>query len=110
MDIEQVRDYCLSFDNIYEDLPFDDVTPVYKIKKPKKDKIFAILSIEKPFAISLKCQPDYSLQLQEKYDFIIPGYHLNKKHWITVYLDDCPESLLLDLIKNSYNLVKLSAK
>ncbi len=106
MDIENLRNYCLSFDNVYEDLPFDDVSPVYKKKLAKGDKIFAIISIEKPFTISLKCQPEHSIELQEKYNFIIPGYHMNKKHWITIYIDECSENLIKELVKNSYQLVK----
>ena len=107
MDIIKVREECLKFEDAYECFPFDEMSPVYKIKLKNKDKMFAIISIERPFLISLKCEPEFAVQLQEKYEYIIPGYHLNKKHWITVYIEEIEVELLIDLINQSYKLVKL---
>ena len=101
MDIEQFREECLTLPCADESLPFGDEYLVFKVK----GRIFAItvLSGGEPRA-SLKCDPDLAEDLRAKYEAVIPGYHLNKKHWNTVYLDrDLPLPLLRQLIRHSWN-------
>ena len=84
--------------------PFGDETSVYKID----DKMFALMTNDKtPVRLSLKCDPKLSLVLREKYEEVMPGYHLNKKHWNTIILSgqlDIDE--IKGLITHSYDLVK----
>ncbi len=85
------------------DYPFGEEVAVYKIN----DKMFALISEEKePLQISLKCDPDLSKILREKYETVMPGYHLNKKHWNTVLLSgQLPWEEVQGLIRHSYELV-----
>ena len=80
MDLEQARQYCLSKRESSESFPFDDTALVLKVL----DKMFAIISIDVPHRISLKCEPEYAISLREQYSFIQPGYHLSKKHWNSI--------------------------
>ncbi len=102
MDIEQIRNYLLSKKGAEESLPFDEDSPVYKAG----GKIFAILSLTPPLSVNLKCDPEKAIELRERYDFITPGYHMNKKHWNTVNLDS-PVSIKLfkELADHSYELI-----
>lgn len=90
------------------DYPFGESTAVYKIH----DKMFALIAENKiPVRISLKCDPQLSKVLQEKYETVMPGYHLNKKHWITVVLTgQLPLDEVKGLITHSYSLVTGDAK
>ena len=104
MDIERYREYCLALPHVTEELPFNDVTPVYKVG----GKIFAFYGTDDFAAgINLKCDPDRAVELRDRWpDDILPGYHMNKKHWNTVRpLGNLPESLLLELTRHSYDLV-----
>ncbi len=85
------------------DYPFGEEVAVYKVK----DKMFALVTEGKePVSISLKCEPELSVVLQEKYESVMPGYHLNKKHWITITLTgQLSLEEVKDLITLSYNLV-----
>lgn len=103
MQIDEVREFCLSFPNVKEDLPFDEYTLTLKVYG---EKIFAILPLDTPDRINLKCSPAYALELREKYDAVSPGFHMNKKHWNTVYIKkDLSEEKIKSLIKHSYSLV-----
>ena len=99
---ETVRGYCLDKKCVTESFPFDETLLVLKVC----DKIFAILSLDNNFRINLKCNPEKAIKLREEYFEIIPGYHMNKKHWNTV---DLKGRLKVDFIKqlidDSYNLV-----
>lgn len=110
MNIEQLRDYCLSKKGVTESLPFDDKTLVFKVA----NKMFALTSlVSEELRVNLKCDPDYALELREKYKNILPGYHMSKKHWNTVVFDlIIGKKLFLELIDQSYNLVvsKLTKK
>lgn len=108
MNIEEIREYCISKEEVSEGFPFDDVTLVFKVT----NKMFAILSLdENPSRISLKCIPERALELREKYDSIIPGYHLSKTHWNTISLDgSVPDNLIRELIDLSYKLVRIIKK
>ncbi len=108
MDIETIREYCLSKPGVEEMLPFGPDVLVYKVK----GKIFLLLALESsPLRISVKCDPDKALELREEYDAVVPGYHLNKKHWNTITIDGSFSSKLLkEWISHSYELVAGAAK
>jgi predicted DNA-binding protein (MmcQ/YjbR family) len=103
MNIEEFRNYCLSKPGAEETFPFGENTLVYKAH----GKIFAITGLDEDhFHVNLKCDPDYALELRDEYPQIIPGFHMNKKHWNTVAFEDgLPEHLLYKLIDLSYTLV-----
>jgi predicted DNA-binding protein (MmcQ/YjbR family) len=105
MHVEWVRDFCLSFEDVEECQPFGPELLVYKIK----GKMFLTLSLEEiPPRINIKTDPDQSIELREAYpDNILPGYHMNKKHWNTLVLNArLSPSLVQDLIRDSYTLVR----
>ena len=110
MDVEYLRDYCLIKKAVTEEFPFDDTTLVFKVM----GKMFALLPLAKdPLRINLKCDPERAEDLRETYESIEPGFHMNKKHWNTLYLDgDVSDKNILELIDHSYSLVisKLSKK
>ena len=102
MNIEEVRSYCLSCKGAIESFPFDDTTLVVKVG----GKIFVLFNLEGERSINLKCDPDRAIELRESYPAIVPGYHMNKKHWNTVYLDgSLPDDLICKMIGHSYQLV-----
>lgn len=102
MNIEDLRDYCLSKPHVTEAFPFDEVTLVFKVG----GKMFALTGLEKiPPAVNLKCDPEKSLDLQEAYEQIKPGFHMNKKHWITVRYTDLSDAFFYELVDHSYDLV-----
>ena len=95
-------DYCTSLDKVEETFTFDKNTLVFK----KKNKIFALANTFDFEFINLKCYPIETLELREKYHGIRPGYHMNKKHWNSVYINqDVPDALIYELIRKSYLLV-----
>jgi predicted DNA-binding protein (MmcQ/YjbR family) len=103
MDHKTVEDYILSMPNARLDYPFGEGVAVYKVGT----KMFAIISEgKKPLQISLKCDPQLAETLREKYETVLPGYHLNKKHWNTVILTgQLPWEEVQGLIRHSYELV-----
>ena len=104
MNIEDFRDYCLSKKGVEETFPFDDVTLVFKVM----GKMFAITGLDdEVFRVILKCEPHRALQLREEHpDQIIPGWHMNKQHWNTVYFENgLNAKLLYELIDISYDLI-----
>lgn len=104
MNIEQFRDYCLAKKGVTESFPFGDQTLVFKVM----DKVFALAGMDThPSTANLKCDPERAIELREEYDgLIIPGYHMNKKHWNTVDLErNLPHDLITELIDHSYDLV-----
>jgi predicted DNA-binding protein (MmcQ/YjbR family) len=102
MNIETLREYCLSKKGATESFPFDDVTLVFKVC----DKIFALTGLDGELSINLKCNPEKAIELREKYSFVIPGYHMNKSYWNTVLIDDTiPDRLICEWIDHSYNEV-----
>jgi predicted DNA-binding protein (MmcQ/YjbR family) len=107
MDHKTVEDYLLSLPNTFLDYPFGEGVAVYKVGNQKDSKMFALISEgKKPVQLSLKCDPKLSEVLRERYDDVMPGYHLNKKHWNTLVLTgqlEWPE--VQDLIRHSYDLV-----
>jgi predicted DNA-binding protein (MmcQ/YjbR family) len=102
MDIETLRDYCISKKGSEESFPFGDDTLVFK----KSGKIFALVNLYGDLSINLKCDPAYALELREKYPCVTPGYHMNKKHWNTVLIDgSVPDKEIFSWIDHSYNLI-----
>lgn len=102
MDIESVREYCLSKKATTECFPFDDDSLVFKVM----DKMYALISLEVGDKVSLKCNPDYAIELREKYNAVEPAYHFNKKYWNQVWFDrDASDKLIKELIDHSYEEV-----
>jgi predicted DNA-binding protein (MmcQ/YjbR family) len=103
MTYAEVEEYLLSMPNTKLDYPFGQDTAVYKVD----DKMFALVAEKKePVQISLKCDPLLAETLREKYETVMPGYHLNKKHWNTVVLTgQLPWEEVKGLIRHSYDLV-----
>ena len=108
MNAEEIRNYSLEKKDVLETFPFGDGVLVFKVN----NKIFLLLSItEETVSINLKCDPDKAVELREEYpDVIIPGYHMNKKHWNTVFPFLVNKSLVLEMIDDSYNLVSQKKK
>ncbi len=102
MNIEEVRDYCLSLPQVTEDFPFDETTLVFRIA----GKIFAMVDLENTEWFVLKCEPEYALDLREKYPEISGAWHMNKKYWNQLNLfGTLSDKLIQDLIRHSYNEV-----
>ncbi len=103
MDHKSIEEYLLSMPNTILDYPFGKDVAVYKVNS----KMFALIAEgSNPVRISLKCDPKLSEVLREKYESVMPGYHLNKNHWNTVILSgQLPWIDVKGLIDLSYNLV-----
>jgi len=102
LDLENFRKYCLNKKGVTEEFPFGEQTLVYKVM----GKIFAITSFDIPFRVNLKCDPETAVELRERYEEVLPGYHMNKKHWNTVIFDGMiPEKLLKEMTDDSYDLI-----
>jgi predicted DNA-binding protein (MmcQ/YjbR family) len=102
MDIEILRDYCIAKKDATESFPFGEDTLVFKVN----GKIFALANLDGEPSVNLKCDPDFALELREKYPAVTPGYHMNKKHWNTVILDgSVPDKEVFSWIDHSYKLV-----
>ena len=98
-----LREYCLSFAGALETFPFGPETSVFKVA----GKMFALSQLDRrPLRVSLKCEPILAEQLRATYTAVLPGYHLNKKHWNTVIIDgSLPAQMIKDMIEDSYDLV-----
>ena len=102
MNIESLRDYCLSKKGATEDFPFDDTSLVFKVK----NKMFALTDLEGDLMVNVKCNPEIAIKLREQYSFVIPGYHMNKKHWNTIIIHkNVPDCFVKEWIDHSYELV-----
>lgn len=106
MNIEDFRNHCLDKKEVAEFFPFNDDVLVFKVL----GKIFALTSLksweEQTPAINLKCEPEKAILLREKYSEICPAYHMNKKHWNTVSLNQgLPDDFIKEMINESYELV-----
>jgi predicted DNA-binding protein (MmcQ/YjbR family) len=98
-----LRDYCLSFPGAQETFPFGPNTSVFKVA----GKMFALSQLDADsLRVSLKCEPQLAQALRDAHAEVLPGYHLNKRHWNTVIVDgSLPEQMVKDLIEDSYELV-----
>lgn len=106
---KELEEYILSFPNTWLDFPFGESTSVYKIghKETGEGKMFALIADgSAPLRISLKCDPVLAESLRKEYETVLPGYHLNKKHWNTIICSgQLSDDQLNDLIRLSYQLV-----
>jgi len=100
---DDARKLLLAKPHAVEETPFGPEVLVYKVG----GKMFALLTVEEvPVRMNLKCDPGRALDLRDRYEAIIPGYHMNKKHWNTLALDQTlPVDLIRELIGHSYGLV-----
>ncbi|MET9545372.1 MmcQ/YjbR family DNA-binding protein [Streptomyces sp. NPDC006627] len=100
---DELRTFCLSFNDAVEDFPFGPDTSVFKVA----GKMFALTALGgRPLTVNLKCDPDLAVQLRAAHPEIAPGWHMNKRHWNTVTVDgDLPDRQLRELIEDSYDLV-----
>ncbi|MHC8948476.1 MmcQ/YjbR family DNA-binding protein [Sphingobacterium hungaricum] len=105
MNIEQLREYCLSKKGAFETLPFGPDTLVFKVA----EKVFLLVGLDQidDLSFNVKCDPEYAVELREEFEqTVIPGYHMNKKHWNTVYANrELPDQKLNELIDHSYELI-----
>ncbi|MGW2084372.1 MmcQ/YjbR family DNA-binding protein [Streptomyces sp. NPDC001880] len=99
---QQLRACCLEFNASAEEFPFGPETSVFKVL----GKMFALTALDaRPLTVNLKCDPDEAVRLREKYDAVVPGWHMNKRHWNTVTVSGVPDRVLRELIEDSYDLV-----
>ncbi|MBX3093635.1 MAG: MmcQ/YjbR family DNA-binding protein [Cryobacterium sp.] len=103
---DALAEFCLSLPHAIETFPFDAETSVFKTSG--NGKIFAITDLASdPLSVSLKCDPEESEALRAEYAQITPGYHLNKRHWVTIVLGgEVPDELVMALIRESHALVR----
>lgn len=102
MDVEIIREYCLSKKGVTESFPFDDISLVMKVM----NKMFALIDLEEAKSITLKCDPERAIELRERYSGIEGAYHFNKKYWNGVYFDaDVDDKLIKELVDHSYEEV-----
>jgi predicted DNA-binding protein (MmcQ/YjbR family) len=103
MNIEEIRDYALSLKNVSESFPFGDDTIVFKVD----NKIFLLASLtSEVLQFNVKCNPEYAVELREQYSCVLPGYHMNKKHWNTIIVEGTlTGNQLREFIRDSYILV-----
>lgn len=103
MNLEELRNYCLSKPGTEETFPFDEETPVYKVM----GKMFLLTGFEyNPVQFNVKCDPELAIDLRERYACVEPGFHMSKKHWNTITCDgSVSRKLLHEWIDHSYELV-----
>lgn len=104
---KEVEEFILSMPNSKLDYPFGEDVAVYKVPVKDEEKMFALMPEKTtPVRLSLKCDPQLAKLLRDKYESVLEGYHLNKKHWNTVLLTgQLDNQEIKDLITHSYNLV-----
>ena len=103
MDIETLRSYALSLPGVSETFPFGDDVIVFKVK----EKLFLLIPLNaEGLQFNVKCDPDYAIELRERYSCIQPGYHMNKKHWNTIFVDGTlSNEQIIKFVNDSYTLV-----
>ncbi len=102
MNIEELRDYCISKPAVTETFPFDEDTLVFKVA----GKMFLLTDLVDAFSMNVKNTPEKVLELMEQFPDVLPGYHMNKKYWVTVMINgSIADTLLKQWIDESYNLV-----
>lgn len=109
MNVETVREYCISLPQATEDFPFDETVLAFRVA----NKIFAMVDLGHTEWFVLKCNPDYAVELREKYPEIAGAWHMNKKYWNQINLyGELSDGLVQKLIRHSYNevILKLSGK
>ena len=108
MNIEEIREYALSLKDVSESFPFGEDTIVFKVD----NKIFLLASLtSEVLQFNVKCNPEYAVELREQYSCVLPGYHMNKKHWNTIIVDGTlTANQLREFINDSYLLVAKKSK
>ena len=108
MNIETLREYCLSKPGAEETLPFGPDTLVYKVG----GKMFLLTGLDsEDLRFNVKCDPDKAIELREVFTCVQPGFHMNKKHWNTIVADgSVPDKQLKEWIDHSYELVAKKKK
>ncbi len=103
MELNTLRDYLSGKKGVAQEFPFGPDTLVFKVL----GKMFALVGLkDSPLRINLKCDPDHAEALRAMYESVIPGYHMNKRHWNTVILDGgVPNDHVLEMMDQSYDLV-----
>ena len=102
MNLDQFRTYCLSFQGVTEETPFDKVTLVFKVM----GKMFALADMDNFESINLKCEPNKAIELREQYDAVKEGYHMSKKHWNTILVNgSVSDQIVFQWIDHSYALI-----
>lgn len=103
MDIEQLRNYALERGDVEEGFPFGNEALVFKVK----GKMFLLINLgSHPLRFNVKCDPEKAIEWRERYACIVPGYHMNKKHWNTVTIDGTLDNWqLMEMIDDSFRLV-----
>jgi len=102
MNIEELREYCLQKKGVTENFPFGEDTLVFKVG----DKIFLLTSLSEADRFNAKCDPERAIELRAEYEEVIPGWHMNKKHWNTVFMNGrLTNKLLREIVDHSYQLV-----
>ncbi|QDY80878.1 MmcQ/YjbR family DNA-binding protein [Streptomyces qinzhouensis] len=97
-----LRAFCLGFNAAVEEFPFGDEVSVFKVA----GKIFALSWLDgSPLRVNLKCEPEQAIRLRADHPAIVPGYHMNKRHWNTVTVGELPPRLVRELVEDSYDLV-----
>jgi predicted DNA-binding protein (MmcQ/YjbR family) len=108
MNVESIREYCLSKPGVEESFPFGEDTLVFKVN----EKIFLLMGLSAaPVQFNVKCEPERAVSLREQHPAIIPGYHMNKKHWNTVIVDGTlSRKILTEQIDHSFELIAAAMK
>lgn len=108
MNVEEIRNYVLQKEEVEECFPFGEETLVFKTGS----KIFLLIGLDNAeLRFNVKCDPDRAIELREAYpDNVLPGYHMNKKHWNTIVAHGLKNALLKEMIDHSYELVKPKRK
>lgn len=112
MNIEEFRTYCLSFKGVDDKMPFVKAASEYDrnlLVFYVADKWFCFVNVDVFDFCNIKCNSDQIVDLQERFEGITPGYHMNKKHWISVYFNkDVPDKMIKELVRQSYDIVVAS--
>ncbi len=102
MNIEELRDYCLQKAGVTEGFPFGEDTLVFRVG----EKLFLLIGLAEANRFNVKCDPELAVELRERYHEVKPGFHMNKVHWNTVYMDgSLTQKQLRDMIDHSYQMV-----
>jgi len=105
MNLEHFRTYCFEKKGVTEEFPFDENTLVFKVM----GKMFAATNLQREvFTVNLKCDPEWAIELREEHQDILPGFHMNKKHWNTIQMEgELKGKLIIKMIDHSYDRVVL---
>ncbi|MFD4712063.1 MmcQ/YjbR family DNA-binding protein [Streptomyces sp. NPDC058430] len=99
---QELRTLCLSFNAAVEEFPFNPDTSVFKVL----GKLFALTNLDaRPLTVNLKCDPEDAVRLRAEHEAVVPGWHMNKRHWNTVTVGELPDRMVRELVEDSYDLV-----